>query len=82
MHRYGCTKVLSWISERACRIWWDPRGSWTREYVDGKTGLSKEEEISTIEIEGDKIYEVMYIMGMEATRRLQPRPRRLDSKHK
>ena len=45
----------------ACRIWWDPRGSWTREYVDGKTGLSKEEEISTIKIEGDNIYEDMYI---------------------
>ena len=57
--------------------------------------MSKEEEISMIEIEGDKIYEVMYIMGMkaarrlqphimgmEAARRLQPRPRRLDSKHK
>ena len=44
--------------------------------------MSKEEEISTIEIEGDKIYEVMYIMGMKAARRLQPRPRGPDSKHK
>ena len=28
--------------------------------------MSKEEEISTIEIDGDKICEAMYIMGMEA----------------
>ena len=44
--------------------------------------MSTEEEISMIEIEGDKIYEVMYIMGMESTRQLQPRLRRPDSKHK
>ena len=38
--------------------------------------MSKAEEISTIEIiEGAKVYEAMYIMGMEATMRLQPRPR-------
>ena len=30
--------------------------------------MCKEEEISTIEIEGDKICEVVYIMGMEAAR--------------
>ena len=44
--------------------------------------MSTEEEISMIEIEGDKIYEVIYIMAMEATIRLQSRPRRPDSKHK
>ena len=44
--------------------------------------MSEEEEISIIEIEGDKIYEYSSIMGMKATMRLQPRPRRPDSKHK
>ena len=44
--------------------------------------MSKEEEISTIEIKGDKIYEAMYIMGMKAAMSLQPRPRRPDLKHK
>ena len=43
--------------------------------------MSKEDEISTIEIEGDKIYEDMYIMGMEVAIRLQPQPRRPNSKH-
>ena len=43
--------------------------------------MSKVEEINTVEkIEGDKIYEVMYIKGMEAARRLQPRPRWLGLK--
>ena len=43
-----------------------PRGSWTREQLDGKTSVSKEEEISTIEkIEGDKMYEAKYIMAQK-----------------
>ena len=45
--------------------------------------MSKVGEISTIEIiEGYKVYEAMYIMGMKAAIRLQLRPRRPDSKHK
>ena len=45
--------------------------------------MSKVEVISRIEIiEGDKVYEAMYIMGMKAAMRLQLRPRRPDSKHK
>ena len=45
--------------------------------------MSKVEEINTVEkIEGDKIYEDSSIMGVKAAIRLQPRPRRPDSKHK
>ena len=34
-----------------------PRGSWTKEQVDGEKSVSKEEEISTIEKEdGEKMY--------------------------
>ena len=34
-----------------------PRGSWTKEQVDGETSVSKEEEISTIEKEeGEKMH--------------------------
>ena len=45
--------------------------------------MSKVEEINTVEkVERDKIYEVMYIMGMKAAMRLQLRPHGLDSKHK
>ena len=45
--------------------------------------MTKVEEINMVEkIERDKIQEVMYIMGMKASMRLQLRPRGPDSKHK
>ena len=45
--------------------------------------MGKVEEINAIEErEGNKIYEESAIMGMKAAMRLQPRPRRPDSKHK
>ena len=45
--------------------------------------MSKVGEINTGEkLEGDKVYEAMYIMGRKAAIRLQSRPCRPNSKHK
>ena len=45
--------------------------------------MNKVGEINTGEkLEGDKVYEAMYIMGIKAAIRLQSRPCRPNSKHK